>query len=181
MLWENKPLLPFLYLSEEWFLKFKYPWVLFSSKVIRISTYVLFIHGLIGDGSHSVLLCSLVHVLGGLLPPLVHPIMAFWWEFFLELFWKAPLAFYASLLSQYDIASCEFYFAEQERWKRNWWFFWRFFLMFQHNFWVFILSMIGNVEQGKIRYRAFCRFVNDYGCSSNINPVNCIIFKPTFL
>lgn len=52
-------------LSQEWFLNFKYSWVLISSQVIRISACILFIEWLVGDGSHSVLLCSLVSVLMG--------------------------------------------------------------------------------------------------------------------
>ena len=83
---------------------------------------------------------------------------------------------YFSLVSVWQIASFGFCLAEQERWK----IFWRCFLMFQCNFWIFILSIIGNVEQGKIRYRAFCRFINDYGCSFNLNLVNYVIFKPHF-
>lgn len=106
-------------LSQEWFLKFKYPWVLISSKVIRISACVSFTDWLVDDGSN---LCSLVPVLMGYFLLWSICLGHFHGSFSSSCFGKLYLLFILLPCLIWQIASCGFYFAEQERWKRNWWF-----------------------------------------------------------
>lgn len=106
----RKSLLSYLYLNYFiWRMLFQVTW---------ISTCISFLGRLVGDGSHSLLLCSLVHVLDGLFPPLVHMIRAFHGSFSSSYFGKPYLLFVFSFVSAWQIVSCGFYFAEQERWKK---------------------------------------------------------------
>lgn len=178
MLWENHfSVYTGITLSQEWFLNFKYSWVLISSQVIRISACVLFI----GDGSHSVLLCSLVRVLMGYFLLWSICLGHFHGSFSSSCFGKPCLLFILLPCLNNTDSQLRVLLCWTGEMKEKLVIFWSFFLVFQYNFWVFILSVIGMLNRVRSDTEPFADLLMIMDVHSNINPLNCIIFKPTFL
>lgn len=178
MLWENHfSVYTGITLSQEWFLNFKYSWVLISSQVIRISACVLFI----GDGSHSVLLCSLVRVLMGYFLLWSICLGHFHGSFPSSCFGKPCLLFILLPCLNNTDSQLRVLLCWTGEMKEKLVIFWSFFLVFQYNFWVFILSVIGMLNRVRSDTEPFADLLMIMDVHSNINPLNCIIFKPTFL
>lgn len=169
------------YFISRMILKFKYPWVLISSKVIRISACVSFIDWLVGDGSHSVLLCSLVPVLMGYFLLWSICLGHFHGSFSSSCFGKPCLLFILLPCLNMTDSQLRVLLCWTGEMKEKLVIFWRFFLVFQYNFWVFILSVIELLNRVRSDTEPFADSLMIMDVHSNINPLNCIIFKPTFL
>lgn len=165
-------------LSQEWFLKFKYPWVLISSKVIRISACVSFTDWLVDDGSN---LCSLVPVLMGYFLLWSICLGHFHGSFSSSCFGKLYLLFILLPCLNMTDSQLRVLLCWTGEMKEKLVIFWRFFLVFQYNFWVFILSVLGMLNRVRSDTEPFADLLMIMDVHFNINPLNCIIFKPTFL